>query len=148
MTGCLPRPSRRPFFVTIVTLGVLILATVNLAQAGISIARWEFYIQLGLSIPLPLIVASGLVWGSIWLAAAWQLWKLVPGSIWLVPILLAAHTLFRGAMRVVFAQDQLSSGSVGLSVIIGLAAATLIYLGFSAPAVRSSFDPTTQQVSE
>jgi hypothetical protein len=72
-----PKTSR-PFSVTLLTLGVLIVAVMNLTRLARGAALWDFLAEI-----LPLspmyFVLTGLVWSLTGVALMWGLWR---GASW------------------------------------------------------------------
>ena len=71
-------PAHRPFSVTLLALGVIILSALNLARFGLSLRYWEYLDTLTRVSPWYLAL-SGLVWGLAGLPLAWGLLR---GKAW------------------------------------------------------------------
>lgn len=69
---------RRPFNVTLLALGVIIISALNLARFGLSLRYWTYLDELTSVSPWYLAL-SGLVWGLAGLPVAWGLWR---GKAW------------------------------------------------------------------
>ena len=67
-----PLPARRPFNVTLLTLGVITISVLNLARFGLALRYWEYVDQRTPVSPWYLAL-SGLVWGLAGLPLAWGL---------------------------------------------------------------------------
>lgn len=72
-TGTAGRPAR-PRGVTILALGVLIIAGINLLKLRQALVDWDFLRELLPISPLYLAL-NGLVWGFLGLALTWGLWR-------------------------------------------------------------------------
>jgi hypothetical protein len=70
--------SSRPFSVTLLTLGVLTIATINLIRFLLSLLQWEFLNDI-LPISPAYLAVSGLVWCLVLLTQTWGLWR---GHTW------------------------------------------------------------------
>jgi hypothetical protein len=68
------RINKRPWSVTLLAFGVLIITVINLIRSGLSIRYWNFInSQSGIS-PLYLLL-TGLIWSVAGLCLLWGLWK-------------------------------------------------------------------------
>jgi len=66
--------SDRPTSVTLLVLGVLILAAISLIRAIQSVAQWHFLAALQEYLPFYL-AASGVIWAGVGFFLAWGLWR-------------------------------------------------------------------------
>jgi hypothetical protein len=80
----------RPLSVTLIALGVLTIASVNLLQFWNAVKQWDFLVGLLPISPLYLIV-SGLVWGLSGLVLFYGLWR---GLRWAPVLLLITAILY------------------------------------------------------
>ena len=66
--------NKRPWSVTLLALGVLIITVINLVRLGLSIRYWSFLSsRTGIS---PIYLAlTGLIWSAAGLYLIWGLWK-------------------------------------------------------------------------
>lgn len=101
----------RPTGVTLLALGVLSIAGLNLVRFILTITRWQFLNNLpGLS---PLYLAlSGLIWSLVGIPLFWSLWR---GLSW-APRLLEAVMLTYAAyywLDRIFLEDHIVSGTQG-----------------------------------
>jgi uncharacterized membrane protein (DUF2068 family) len=95
----------RPASVTLLALGVLIISGINLLRFVQAIRQWDFLSEM-LSISPFYLAATGLFWGSLWLVAAWGLWR---GRRWapsLTIIASLAYTLYYWLDRLLLASDS------------------------------------------
>jgi hypothetical protein len=86
----------RPTSVTLLALGVLLIAFLNLIRLVQSLVLWDFlgeiFPTIGLYRFIPFyLVFTGLIWGSIGLVLTWGLWR---GSRWV--------SLFTGLTALVY----------------------------------------------
>jgi hypothetical protein len=65
---------------------------VNLARAGLAFEGGPFERTLPLTMPLTYLAICGLVWGLVFAAAAWGVWRLWP---WARKLLLGAIVLYQ-----------------------------------------------------
>jgi len=101
------RPTR-PAGVTLLALGVLSIAGLNLLRGQQAIVAWDFLQSLPRVSPLYL-ASSGLVWGLLGLPLAWGLWR---GYRWTPRFTL----LFVGLYTLYFWLDRLLLTTEGLGV--------------------------------
>lgn len=83
----------RPFSVTLLVLGVLIIAIVNGIRFILAISQWEFLNDI-LPISPIYLVLSGLVWSLILLPLVWGLWRGYSWAPRLTMISSLAYTLY------------------------------------------------------
>jgi hypothetical protein len=96
---------RRPLSVTILAIGVLIFAGINLTRFVVSIQQHEYLASL-LPISPYYLTISGLVWLVIGLILVWGIWS---GRRWAVPATLAgalAYSLYYWVDRLLLAADK------------------------------------------
>lgn len=83
----------RPFSVTLLIIGVLIIATVNSIRFILTIIQWEFLKDILPITPLYLAL-SGLFWSLVLLPQAWGLWRGYPWAPRSTLISSIAYTLY------------------------------------------------------
>lgn len=83
----------RPFSVTLLILGVLIMAAINLLGFAQAILNWEFYSSI-LPIPIEYLALSGLIWGLAGLPLIWGLWFGRPWAIRYTLFFVLTYTLY------------------------------------------------------
>jgi hypothetical protein len=71
---------------------VLYLGVVNLARAALALYGSSFERTLLLTMPLPYLAAGGIVWGSVFVVAAFGAWSLWP---WARRLLLGAIIVYQ-----------------------------------------------------
>lgn len=69
----LARRPPRPFSVTLLALGVLIIAGIHWVRFSEAIAQRNFLLEIAPNL-FPYLLSSGLIWGTLWLLLAWGLW--------------------------------------------------------------------------
>jgi hypothetical protein len=105
-----PRP-RRPFSVTLLAVGVIIISALSLARFGLALRYWEYLDTLTTVSPWYLAL-SGLVWG---LAGIPLVWGLLRRKTW-APHLMRAMALTYATyfwLDQVFLQDHPLTGAEG-----------------------------------
>jgi len=103
--------SPRPASVTILALGVLIIAVLNLTRCGLALRYWDYLDALTNVSPLYLAL-SGLVWGLVGLPQAWGLLR---GKLWAPPLMRAVALTYAMYywLDQVFLQDHPIAGAEG-----------------------------------
>jgi hypothetical protein len=104
-------PLRRPFSVTLLAVGVIIIGALSLARFGLALRYWEYLDTLTTVSPWYLAL-SGLVWGLAGLPLAWGLLR---GKAW-SPRLMRAMALTYATyfwLDQVFLQDHPLSAAEG-----------------------------------
>jgi hypothetical protein len=91
----------RPFSVTLLTLGVLTIATVNLIRFILTIVQWEFLNDI-LPISPVYLALSGLVWSLVLPPLAWGLWQGYPWVPRLTLLTSLAYSLYYWLDRLLF----------------------------------------------
>jgi hypothetical protein len=94
MQNSIATPPRRKRLksVTFLALAVLYLGAMNLARAWLALESQPFTRTLPLAIPLPYLAASALIWGLVFVVAAFGVWRLWP---WARALLLGAIVLYQ-----------------------------------------------------
>ena len=130
---------KRPFLVTLLAIAVLLLSIANGGRGIITLARWPELGALDLSIPLWLVAASGIVWGIIWLAEAWGLWRLWPPARLAGIILFVVYPIHMLGMQAAFTRGPYERGLLGTQVIVSAAAAGLVAFILTRHGLRNLF---------
>jgi hypothetical protein len=84
---------RRPLFVTLLTVMVLIITSTNLVRFIDALSEWDFLSSLPRVSPAYL-AASGLLWTLVGLPLMWALWRGHPQAPKAARILALAYTLY------------------------------------------------------
>jgi hypothetical protein len=87
-----PPRRKRPKSVTFLALAVLYLGMVNLARARLALDSQSFARTLSLAMPLPYLAAGALIWGVVFVVAAFGMWRLWP---WARKLLLGAIIVYQ-----------------------------------------------------
>ena len=114
----------RPFSVTLLALGVLTIATINLIRFALTLAQWQFLNEILLIPPLYLAI-SGLIWGLVWLPIAWGLWR---GYGWVPRLTLLAtlaYTLYYWLDRLLLSNNAGSNWR--FAIVFNIILITIIY---------------------
>ena len=87
-----PPRRKRPRSVFCFALAVLYLGAVNLIRARLALRGESFVASLPLTMPLPYLAASAMVWGSVFCIAAFGVWRLWP---WARKLTLGAIVIYQ-----------------------------------------------------
>lgn len=122
---------RRPFPVTLLASGVLILTMFNAVRFGSALAQWELILSL-MRRPGPIYIAvTGLVWALAWLIVFLGLWF---GSNWARPATLSIAILFSAYYwidRLVYQSEVARKNlvfSLGVTIFFLLSAVIILLL--------------------
>ena len=113
----------RPFSVTLLTLGVLTLATAGLVRLEQAISLWEFLVSLTLS-PLYLAV-TGQVLGIAGLPVAWGLWWGLPWAPRFCTGYVLTTLTYYWLDRLFLTQTQSESVNTPFAIVV-----TMLVMGF------------------
>lgn len=104
--------NKRPWSVTLLALGVLIITVVNLIRFVLSIRYWGFLSpRLGIS---PLYLAlTGFGWGVVGLFLLWGLWKAINWAPKLMQAVALTYALYYWLDHI-FLMDHNGSGATGV----------------------------------
>ena len=89
----------RPFSVTLLAFGVLIIAGINLYRCVEALLQWRFLAELLPRLPLYQAL-SGAFWGLAGISTAWGLWRGAPWAARLAPYMAVAYTIYAWTDRV------------------------------------------------
>ena len=89
----------RPFFVTLLTVMVLIISSTNLVRFIEALSEWDFLSSLPRVSP-SYLAASGLLWTLVGLPLIWGLWRGHPQARKAARILALAYTLYYWVDRI------------------------------------------------
>jgi hypothetical protein len=119
---------RRPFSVTLLILGVLTIAVVNLIRLAQAVLLWGFLAQLPGVSPF-YMAASGLFWALVGLLLTAYLWRGVRITYSLLPPTVVLYILYTWLdSSLVGGQLNLASNSVTWPFKAGLSLLVLVYL--------------------
>jgi hypothetical protein len=138
----------RPWSVTILVFGVLIITIFNLTRLILSILNWNFLVSWP-GVPALYMVMTGLLWTLVGSILCWGLWK---AKIWapgLTKAVLLTYVLYYW-MDQVFLMDHPASGvggskheflSVNWRFTVGLTVVCMVYTiwTLSRPSVKNYF---------
>lgn len=127
----------RPFSVTLLTIGVLLIATVNFVRFVLSLAQWEFLNDI-LPISPHYLAVSGLIWSLILMPLTWGLWR---GYEWTpqVTILAAlAYTLYYWLDRLLISNSA-GNQNWPFAIVFNITLVILIYWVLSRRKARAFF---------
>jgi hypothetical protein len=122
-------------------LAVLYLGVANLLRARLALDGQAFARTLPLSMPLIYLAVCGLVWGSVFVIAAWGVWRLHP---WARSLLLGAIVVYQIHIWINhFAFDTSSYARLVWPFHAWISAAwiALVWGGLFLPTLRRLFAP-------
>ena len=141
----MPPKIRRPTAVTWLAIAVFLLSVVNLGGVYAGLTRRSVFATLDLSLPIWVIAASGGVWGIVWLAVTWGLWRLRP---WARRAMLAVFPLYEIitiGRQVIFAQGPYESGRLPFAVGVAILLVLAISFTLTRPRIRRAFEPDHEE---
>ena len=127
----------RPFGVTLLVFGVLIIAGINLYRCVQALLQWRFLSELLPTLPLYQVL-SGIVWGLAGIPMAWGLWRGARWATRILPYASLAYTIYAWIDRLLLRRGLEVYDlpfSIGTTVVL-LAS---IFLILSRPRVKSFF---------
>lgn len=131
-------PYSRPFSVTLLVFGVLIIAGINLYRCIQAIVQWRFLAGLLPALPSYLML-SGLFWSLMGFPLAWRLWrghhKAARLTLWFVLVYIIYYWLDRLLLRQGSAHDNLPF-TLGLTVLVVI----FIVWTLTRPGTKAFFD--------
>ena len=133
----------RPFSVTLLTLGVLIMAAINLLGFAQAILNWEFYSDI-LSIPLAYLALSGLFWGLAGLPLVWGLWLGRPWAVRYTLFYVLAYTLYYWLDRIILSVNA-GGSNWPFIVITNLILIIIIFWVLYRPRAKAFFGETNDR---
>ncbi|HZD56338.1 MAG TPA: hypothetical protein VE136_06435 [Anaerolineales bacterium] len=130
--------TRRPFFVTLITVVVLIIASTHLVRFVEALSEWDFLSSLPRVSPAYL-AASGLLWTLVGLPLIWGLWRGHVQAPKAIRILAPAYTSYYWLDRILVKSALGSPANwpfaLGMTIILLI----LIYWILSTARSRSFF---------
>lgn len=127
----------RPFSVTLLAFGVLIIAGINLYRCVQALLQWRFLAELLPTLPLYQVL-SGIVWGLAGIPMAWGLWRGARWSARLMPYASVTYTIYVWIDRLLLRRGLEGYDlpfAIGTTVIL----LAFILLTLSRPKVKSFF---------
>ena len=131
---------KRPRFVTILALSVLFLSIANLWSVYSAATRSDLLSTLNLKLPLWLATASGAVWGAIWLAVAWGLWRLHPAARKATLIALPIYVLYRSGIQLIFTTSTYERNRLPFLIVVTLTLLITAIFGLTHKNVQQAFE--------
>jgi hypothetical protein len=127
----------RPFSVTLLAFGVLIIAGINLYRCVEALLQWRFLAELLLALPMYQMV-SGIVWGLAGIPIAWGLWQGTRWAARLTPYATIAYVLYVWIDRLVL-RTGLEAYDLPFALGITVVLLASIYWILSRQRVKSFF---------
>jgi len=120
-------------------LAVLYLGVMNLARARLALGGQSFAQTLPLTMPLAYLGTGGLVWGSVFVVAAFGVWRWWP---WARKVLLAAIIVYQlhiWTNHLIFDTSAYSRQVWPFQIGISLAWIVVVWGFFFLPSIRGTF---------
>jgi hypothetical protein len=117
---------RRPFLVTLVACGVLLLGGGYLLQSGQAFSRYVLDDLYPLSVPAWSIALTGALWGVVWLVLGTGLWRRREWARRFTLIALPLQLAFWLADECLFSRSTVAIQSIGFDLILRLLAAAFV----------------------
>lgn len=133
-----PKP-KRPLFVTLLAAVVFSLSAASFASLAVGLARWQFLVDRDLSVPLCLLLAWGGLWGAVWLAIAWGLWRLLSWARQGTIICWIVYQVMVIGRQVLFAQGDYERDRLPFAIGMAILFTVLVTAGLMSPRVRQAF---------
>ncbi len=142
MITCIPMEPKpkRPLFVTLLAIAVFSLSAASFASLVVGLARWQIFVDLGLSLPLWLLMASGGVWGLVWLVVTWGLWRLLSWARRTTIICLIVYQVMMIGQQVLFMRGDYERDRLPFVISITILVIALVIAGLMRPRVRQAFE--------
>lgn len=134
---------KRPLFVTLLAAVVFFLSAASFAGLINGLARWQIFVDLGLSLPILLRMVSGAIWGLVWLVFAWGLWRLLPWARRGTMICWVVYQMMTIGQQVLLMQGDYERGRIPFAVGITLVLTIVVITGLTLPRVRQAFEGDT-----
>lgn len=142
-----PKP-KRPLLVTLLAVVVFSLSAASFASLIAGLVRWQTFVNLDMSLPLWLLTAPGAVWGLVWLAFAWGLWRLLSWARRGTIICWVAYQVMVIGQQVLFAQGDYERNRLPFAIGAAILLTALLITSLTHPRVREAFgDGSGQQVT-
>ena len=139
------RRSKRPTTVTCLAIAVFLLSMANLGSAYVGITRRTLFSTLDLSLPLWVATTLGGLWGVVWLAMGWGLWRLKP---WARRAMLAVFPLYEIitiGRQVIFARGPYERGRLPFAIGVAILLVLVISFTLTRPRIRRAFEPDHEE---
>jgi hypothetical protein len=109
----------RPLGVTLLALGVLIIAGLNLVRFILAISRWQFLSDLPGVSPLYLAL-TGLIWGVVGIPLFWSLWRGLSLAPRLMQAVLLTYAAYYWLDRIFLEERMIPNPQESLSAFLPL----------------------------
>jgi hypothetical protein len=109
----------RPLSVTLLALGVLSIAGLNLVRFILAISRWQFLSNLPGVSPLYLAL-SGLIWSVVGIVLFWSLWRGLPWAPRLLQAVMLTYAAYYWLDRIFLAEHLVTGPQGSLSPFLPL----------------------------
>ncbi len=136
-----PFPQRRSTTVTFLSIGIVVVAALNLVRAIWLWLRISLLTTLPLTAPLWLLIAASIVAALVWGAAGIGLWRLASWSRWLALAFVVLYHAYNWIIRWQFEVSDYARLTRPWNMIITVVSISLTWIILWRPNVRSQFDP-------
>jgi len=135
---------KRPFLVTLLCLGVLILMIFNGVRLGSAIAQWDLLLDL-MPRPGPLyIVATGLIWTLGWLTVYLSLYLVWQQSLLIVLAVSILYAIYYWFDRLVF-QALVERSNIVFALVAIFLCLTFVGIVLALPKSRKYFEKVDER---
>jgi hypothetical protein len=139
-TTPLPARPKRPLAVTMLAVVVLLLSATNLIGAYAGLSRWPTFASFSLSIPLGALIALHGLWGLVWLAVAWGLWRAARWSRGAALVAFPLYSLMVIGEQILLVQGAYERGRLPF-LVVSIVVVNLIILGvMTRPGIVRAFE--------
>lgn len=109
--------NKRPWSVTLLAAGVLIITVINLIRLGLSLRYWSFLSSRSGISPLYLAL-TGLIWSAVGLVLLWGLWKAKKWTPRLMEAVGLTYALYYWLDHIFLMDRPISGGTSALHAIL------------------------------
>ena len=109
--------NNRPWSVTLLAVGVLIITVLNLIRVGLSIRYWSFLSSRSGIAPLYLVL-TGLIWSAAGLSLIWGLWKAKKWAPKLMQAVGLTYALYYWLDHIFLMDHPVSGASVAFRAVL------------------------------
>ena len=129
----------RPWSVTLVAWGVILLGMLNGWRAVTVFRQRGFLLDLGVTLDPAVVAGAAGVWALLFLAAAVIIFRRIPAARWLVPVMLLTNALFSLALVAIWGETPESGGSLRLTTFFSITGLGLVIWALNRKAARDYF---------
>ena len=134
-------PLRRSATVTFLSVGVVIVAALNLVRAIWLWLRMPLLTTLPLTAPLWLLIVASIAAALVWGVAGIGLWRLASWSRWLALAFVVLYHAYNWIIRWQYEVSEYARLTRPWNMLITIVSITLTWIILWRPNVRHQFDP-------